>query len=94
MTWSHEDIEKLKKYYGKLPKRELLKIISDKWDYDAIRRKAQYLGLTTSRNWTEDEIKILKENYSKCMMKELLILLPNRTNLSITEKAKEFRYSF
>lgn len=91
MTWSHEDIEKLKKYYGKLPKRELLKIISDKWDYDAIRRKAQYLGLTTSRNWTEDEIKILKENYSKCMMKELLILLPNRTNLSITEKAKEYK---
>ena len=25
------------------------------------------------------------------MMKELLILLPNRTNLSITEKAKEYK---
>ena len=89
MSWSHEDIDKLKKYYGKVSKEEIVKIISDKWDYDAIRRKAQWLGLTKSKRWSNEEIKILRDMYSSRPMCQVLKALPNRTFPSIQGQARK-----
>lgn len=88
-AWIHEDIEKLKKYYGKVSKEEITKIISDKWDYEAIRRKAQWLGLTQSNLWTQKEIQTLLDTYSKYPVNHILKLLPNKTYASILGQARK-----
>lgn len=88
-AWSHEDIEKLKKYYGKVSKEEITKIVSDKWDYEAIRRKAQWIGLTQSNLWTQKEIQTLLDTYSKYPVNHILKLLPNKTYASILGQARK-----
>lgn len=88
-SWSHEDIENLKKYYGKVSKEELIRIISDKWDYEAIKRKAQWLGLAQSKIWVQKEIQILIDTYSKYPVSHVLALLPNKTYASILGQARK-----
>lgn len=88
MYWNKTDVDNLKKYYGKISKEELLNIISEKWDYDAIRRKAQWLGLTKSRKWSNQDVSLLIELYPTVSMGEVLKAFPNRTLSSILGKAR------
>lgn len=88
ISWNKEDIDNLRKYYGKVSKEELTDIISNKWDYDAIKRKAQWLGLTQSREWSDEETDILIKLYPTVPMNLVIESLPNRTFPSILGKAK------
>lgn len=64
---------------------------------DSIIRKAQRLGINTSKTsgdrikkkWSEEEEKILYEYYNVKSTKEIAKLLPGRTRKSIIKKAKQ-----
>lgn len=89
MYWSEQDTQILVDNFGKLSYEEITRLVSDKWDIEAVRRKAIYLGLTQSREWSKDEIEIISKYYSNITMPELMDKLPKRTYSSILRKARE-----
>lgn len=88
MYWSLEDVEVLRKNFGKIKYKDMVNLFSKYRDVDEIKRKAISLGLTSSREWTKEEIDILIRNYSNKPISEVMKLLPNRTKSSILGQAK------
>lgn len=88
MWWSEKDTEILKDNYGKISYKNMINIFSVPKTVDEIKRRAIYLGLTSSKNWSEEEIKILIANYSIKPMNDIMNLLPNRSQSSILGQAK------
>ncbi len=86
--WSSEDDEVLRVYYRIIPTKDIIEKLSVKRDVYAIRRRAQYIGLSSSREWSEAEERLLEENYSVRPMIEMASLLPGRTRPSIIGKAR------
>jgi hypothetical protein len=74
--------------FGKISYKEMTALFAPPKTVDEIRRRAIYIGLTSSREWTDDEIAILTDNYSIKPMKEVMHLLPNRTRSSILRQAQ------
>lgn len=90
LSWNEKDINVLREFYGKIPNIEIQKKLTKVWDINAIKRKAELLGLGIDRTWSNEEEQILIENYSKLSLHELLKLLPNRTTPSIRGKARKY----
>jgi hypothetical protein len=88
MFWSHEDTEVLLANYGKISYKEMSVLFQPHKTVEEIKRRAKYLGITSSREWTDDEVLILIENYPNKSMNEMLRLLPNRTRSSILGQAQ------
>lgn len=88
MYWNKKDIDTLREYYGKVSKEEIIKLIPN-WNYSAIRSKAQWLGLTKSREWSDGEVKLLLILYPSVPMSEVLLSLPKRTMPAILGKARK-----
>lgn len=88
MWWNEDDINILKENYGRLSYNAMINLFSSPKTVDEIKRKAIYIGLTSSRKWSEDEKKILIDSYSNKPLKEVLTFLPNRTVSSILGQAK------
>ena len=88
MFWNEEDTNILIQNYNKLPLKDIVNLVSDKWDYDAVRRRAGYLGLTESREWTDQEVSVLLNYYETMPVNCLMKMLPNRTYISILHKAR------
>jgi DNA-binding CsgD family transcriptional regulator len=86
LIWDEENIEKLKKLWGKSPY-----IIAAELKTSArrVKAKAEELGLEpySNNNWSEEEIQILRENADKYYYRELTKLLPGRSLGSISGKA-------
>lgn len=87
MKWLPEEIEVLKKLYGKKPVREIAKIL--RHSMNSIEKKARELGLHREDYWTQEEIEILKEHYTYGDKEEILELLPRRTWRAIQNKARQ-----
>ena len=87
-SWSQEDINLLIKNFNIMPYKEMTNIFSSPKTVDEIKRKAVYIGLTSSRCWTNDEIEILIKNYPIKPMGEMVKLLPNRTRIAILRQAQ------
>lgn len=92
MFWSKEDTNILIDNYRKLSYKEMSEnnIFSVHKTVDEIRRRAGYIGITSSREWSDEEVEILKDNYDKVSINELLLMLPNRTKTSILGKARSY----
>lgn len=92
MFWSNEDTNILIDNYKKLSYKEMSEnnIFSVYKTADEIRRRAVYIGITSSREWSDEEIDILRNNYSIVSMSDLLNMLPNRTRASILGKARMY----
>jgi hypothetical protein len=88
MCWSEEDTEILKNNFGILTYKEMTDIFSIHRTVDEIKRRAIYIGLTSSRKWSEEEIQILIDNYSTQTMEKVMKLLPNRSRTSILGQAR------
>ncbi|RLE64019.1 MAG: hypothetical protein DRJ47_08645 [Thermoprotei archaeon] len=87
MKWLPEEVEVLKKLYGKKPAREIAKIL--RRSMYSIEKKARSLGLHRQDYWTKEEIEILEQHYTYASKEELLELLPKRTWNAIQNKAKQ-----
>ena len=82
--WSDKDKKTLSDNYGKLPYREIIKLLDRDIKPHSIGRMAIELGLTENYGyWTNEEINILIENYSTKSMSDVMKLLPNRSKVSI-----------
>lgn len=92
MFWSEEDTNILITNFGKLTYKEMSEnnMFSTYRSIDEIKRRAIYVGITSSPDWSDEETDILKNNYSKVSMNELLIMLPKRTRASILGKARSY----
>lgn len=90
MFWSEEDNSILINSYKKMSYKEMSEnnIFSTYKTVDEIKRRAVYVGITSSRDWSNEEIDILKNNYDKVSRDELMSMLPNRTRPSILSKAR------
>lgn len=96
-SWNQEDVKLLIKNFNIMSYKEMTNIFSSPKTIDEIKRKAVYIGLTSSRCWTSDEVEILIKNYSIKPMHEIMKLLPNRTRCAIlgqarTQNLKSFFY--
>lgn len=87
LYWSMEDVDILINNYKKISNKEIQNMLSTKWSVEAIKRKAQLLGITKSSDWTETEIDILISNYSIRPLKEIVNMLAPRTIFSVLGKA-------
>lgn len=92
MFWSEEDTNILIDNYKKLSYKEMSEnnIFSVFKTANEIKRRAIYIGITSSREWSDEEINILKNNYSQVPMNELMSMLPERTKSSILGKARSY----
>lgn len=89
ICWSDEDKQILKENYGKMPYKEIAKLLSRDIEPHSIHRMSRELGLTENYGyWSEEEIDILIENYSQKPMIEVMSLLPNRSRTSILGQAR------
>jgi len=87
VKWLPEEIEVLKKLYGKKKVREIAKIL--RRTPNSIEHKASELGLKRPEYWSKEEIEILQEHYTYSSKEELCSLLPKRTWSAIQKKARE-----
>lgn len=92
MFWSSADTNILIDNYKKLSYRQMSEnnIFSVYRTPDEIRRRAIYIGITSSREWSDSETDILKNNYSRMSMNDLMLMLPKRTKSSISRKALSY----
>jgi hypothetical protein len=88
LWWSDEDTKILKDNCGKMSYKDMTSIFSTPKTVDEIKRRAGYIGLTSSRDWSDEEIKILIDNYSTRPMCDVIELLPNRSRSSILGQAR------
>lgn len=89
MWWSDEDTKILIENFGKMLYKDMINIFSVPKTVDEIKRRAIYIGLTSSREWSDEEIRTLIDNYSVKPMCDVMNLLPNRSQSSILGKARE-----
>lgn len=97
MYWCLDDVEILKKNFGKIKYKDMTNLFSKYRSIDEIKRKAISLGLTSSRQWSKEEIQILIDNYPNKPINEVMDMLPDRTKSSIlgqarTQNLKSFYY--
>lgn len=91
MCWSKEDEDILRKYYGKLSYKEILKKLNRSIQPHSLYRKALDLGIVKPANiWTNEEVEILINNYSIKPMSEVMKLLPGRTQYAILGQARKY----
>lgn len=91
MCWSKEDEDILRKYYGKLSYKEILKKLNRSIQPHSLYRKALDLGIVKPANiWTNEEVEILINNYSIKPMSEVVKLLPGRTQYAILGQARKY----
>ena len=88
MFWSDEDTQILIENFGHIKYKEMTMLFNPPKTVDEIKRRAKYIGITSSREWSDDEIAILNTNYPIKTMKEVMKLLPNRTRSSILGQAR------
>ena len=88
MYWSDEDTAILVDNFGKMSYKEMSVLFNPQKTPDEVKRRAKYMGITSSREWTDDEISILIDHYPNKPMKEVMQLLPNRTRSSILGQAR------
>lgn len=81
--WTDEEDEIIIESYKKVPTSEIVAMLDNRWDKYAIRRRAQSIGITSTRCWTDSEISILREHYERVPLSELIEMLPNRTTNAI-----------
>lgn len=89
LGWSEDDTQILIENYGFKPMNEILAMFSGKWNAEAIRRRAGYLGLCESRKWSELEEHLLVEYYSVVSIQELQEMIGTRTRSAILGKARQ-----
>lgn len=84
--WTKEQETLLKIQYGKLPRKELARLLGK--TIPAISHKAKELGLRRKKEpmWSEEEIDFLDEKWGKYILKNLAKRL-NRTETAIIVKA-------
>ena len=89
VEWTKEEEEILKKYYLKYGLEYCQKFLPNRSTL-SIRRKAQHLGVTASKNdyWTEEEDKFLIENYPTKGSVFCFEKLENRTLEAVRGRAK------
>ena len=85
-TWTDKQDEFVKKNYGKLPTKEIARIINK--SHHAINHRASKLKVVKeeSKLWTKEEIQFLKENYYKLNNTEINKILKRGVE-AITAKA-------
>lgn len=91
ITWNEHDLIILRKNYNILPNTEIQKMLSKEWTIEAIRRKAEALGLGVDRTWSDNEKELLINNYSKLYFYEIIKLFPGRTSASIRGMARKLK---
>ena len=67
--------------------KDMTNIFSTQKTIDEIKRRAIYIGLTSSKEWSDEEIQILVDNYSTKPMSDVMELLPNRSQAAILRQA-------
>ena len=78
--WTEEEIEILKRYYGKMRREELQAKYLPNRTIPTIAQKAKALGLTRNTPpWSEEENKILMSGWTLMPKNRLLNMLPGRT---------------
>lgn len=87
IKWSQHDLNILRQHYNKIDNKTIQKMLSKYWSINAIRAKAQLLGLTKSRIWSKEEEDLLIEIFPTKTMNEVLSCFPKRTFCSIMGKA-------
>lgn len=89
ICWSDEDKQILKDNYGKIPYKEIVKLLNRNIEPHSLHRMAGVLGLTEDYGyWSDEEISILIENYPTKPMKDTMKLLPKRSRTSILRQAR------
>lgn len=88
MYWSDEDTQKLRDNFGILAYKEMESLFNPPKTADEIKRRAIYIGLTSSPFWSDEEIQTLVNNYPYKPLDEIMKLLPNRTQSAILGQAK------
>lgn len=73
MKWKNEDIQLLKKYYGKLSYREISEKLKDRREWEYIRHKAWELGLTNDKS-------NLNEKRKKSALNRVIKIVENAEN--------------
>lgn len=86
--WTKEDEEILRQKYNVISTKELEVLMAYRHTAQAIRTKAEKMGLGKDPFWSAEEEKILKDNYSFIPKNEMCLLLPNRTPDAIMNHAK------
>lgn len=81
--WSDEDINCLINNFGRKTYKEISECMNNRHSPNAIKLKAQKLGLTFSQEWTNEEKNILLKYYSILPKEQFLKKLPNRTEASV-----------
>lgn len=89
MFWSKNDTQILIDNYKKLSYKQMSEnnIFSVYKSVSEIKRRAKYIGITSTRDWSNEEIDILQKNYSCVHIDELQKLIPTRTKVAIMNKA-------
>ena len=88
ICWSDEDKKVLSENYGRLPYKDIVKLLNRNIEPHSIHRMARELGLTDDYGyWSDEEIDILTENYPTKPMTDVMVLLPNRSKTSILRQA-------
>lgn len=88
MFWNPKDLEVLRNNYGKIENKEIQLLLSKYWTINAIKRKAQQIGVGKDRRWSREEEVILIQNYHTKSMSEIRNLLCGRSLSSILGKAR------
>lgn len=87
--WNKEDEQYLIDNYGKIPLKEIEAGLKNKYKPNAIKTKAQKMGLGSNPFWTEQEDEILINNYSYVPKEQMKKMLPGRTFEAIVSRAKK-----
>lgn len=87
--WSEHDRNILREYYRKIPNKDILPLLSKKYNEKALRSEAGRLGLYQSRLWTDEEIDLFKSLYPTVPMKDVLKAFPERTETSLLGMARK-----
>ena len=87
--WTEEDYEILKYgYKNNLSRKEIKKLLNNKFTCEAIGGKATLLNLVQNHWWENWELEYLKEHYSNTSLDEICEVLKNRKRKSIIQKAQ------
>lgn len=92
--WTARELRLLERYYGRIPRKELVARYLPERTLKGIEHRAGLLGLTRRRSkppepWTDAEIELLKRHHGKMSIAEINArYLPERTPASIEHRAR------
>lgn len=88
--WTDEDEKFLLANYFKYDSNVLAKMLGCRYTPDAIRCKANKMGMKKLENiWTQEEDDVIRECYPKMLVKDFIELLPGRTVNSVIIRARK-----